>query len=374
LQVSIKRDHRKKKSFIFIYAVFIAVIVLINVLARTSTAFCDFYIKYITPLWTNIFARITSLFPFSIGEFFIALICISPFVAMFFLIYSAIKKRNFRERVLKVGKIYALLFAYLLLTSTLGAAILYHCSSLFEKMDLPQKTYTEQQLSAMYSDYVDKANELAPKVTRDKDGFFVLSEKDREDCAKAVNGLSDEISELKGYIPKAKPILFSDVMGIMSVSGIFFPFTYEANYNNNMDAVSKPATICHELAHAKGFLLEDEANFIGFYACINSDNVNLQYAGYVDIIEEIYVPSYVDDIDGWSELLKKDVARDFEYWNKIDEKFASDTPLSVETIKSIDEISSKVTDSSLKLNAVDDGIKSYGRVIDLALAKYYKDK
>ena len=42
-----------------------------------------------------------------------------------------------------------------------------------------------------------------------------------------------------------------------------------------------PHTICHELSHLKGFMREDEANFIGYLACIGSDSPDFRYSGYL---------------------------------------------------------------------------------------------
>ena len=46
--------------------------------------------------------------------------------------------------------------------------------------------------------------------------------------------------------------------------------------------------MCHELSHLKGFIYEDEANFIGYIACTDSDDPLFQYSGYLSVL------SYVD--------------------------------------------------------------------------------
>ena len=46
----------------------------------------------------------------------------------------------------------------------------------------------------------------------------------------------------------------------MDLMGIYFPFSMEANYNQDMYKAKLPDTICHELAHTKGYIQEDEAN------------------------------------------------------------------------------------------------------------------
>jgi len=39
--------------------------------------------------------------------------------------------------------------------------------------------------------------------------------------------------------------------------------------------------VCHELAHQVGIASESEANFMGYLATTNSDNVYFNYSGYL---------------------------------------------------------------------------------------------
>lgn len=69
--------------------------------------------------------------------------------------------------------------------------------------------------------------------------------------------------------------------------GYYFPFSMEANYNGTMYIVNKPSVICHEFAHLKGFMQEDEANLIGYLACINSDDAFFRYSGYMGVLNYV---------------------------------------------------------------------------------------
>ena len=40
---------------------------LLNGLSQISTAFCDFYQRWVYPLWGQTYGRLTSLLPFSFG-------------------------------------------------------------------------------------------------------------------------------------------------------------------------------------------------------------------------------------------------------------------------------------------------------------------
>lgn len=44
------------------------IIALLNLIAWTIPGVCDWYTTYVTPIWLNTLARITGVFPFSVGE------------------------------------------------------------------------------------------------------------------------------------------------------------------------------------------------------------------------------------------------------------------------------------------------------------------
>ena len=76
---------------------------------------------------------------------------------------------------------------------------------------------------------------------------------------------------MEGFYPRPKKLAVSEVLSYQGLTGIYLPFTIEANYNGDMTAYNIPFTVCHELSHLRGFMEEREANFIAFLACIGSD-------------------------------------------------------------------------------------------------------
>ena len=97
----------------------------------------------------------------------------------------------------------------------------------------------------------------------------------------AMEGLGEEFPELGGFYPRPKALLVSRILSVQQLCDICSPFTVEANYNREMPRYNIPHTICHELSHLKGFMREDEANFIGYMACIGSDDLQFRYSGYL---------------------------------------------------------------------------------------------
>ena len=60
----------KKRKYVKrgIYLAGCFLLVLLNAVAWNSNAFCDFYIRYIFPIWVNTYGRLTGVFKKSLGQ------------------------------------------------------------------------------------------------------------------------------------------------------------------------------------------------------------------------------------------------------------------------------------------------------------------
>jgi hypothetical protein len=175
---------------------------------------------------------------------------------------------------------------------------------------------------------------------------------------------SKEYSVFSGHYGKFKPVVFSKFMSRMEITGIYWPFTGEANVNVHAPKYSVPVTIAHEMAHQRGFMREDEANFIAYLICIGSDNLQLQYSGVMHALSyassELYKYDsdlYYEVAENYNEAMLADLRDEYYYWKQFE-----DTVIST--------ISTNMNDSYLKANNQSDGVKSYGRMVDLLLAHY----
>ena len=177
----------------------------------------------------------------------------------------------------------------------------------------------------------------------------------------AMRRLGEEFPVLAGFYPAPKPLLLSRILSVQQLCGVYSPFTVEANYNREMPLYNIPHTICHELSHLKGFMREDEANFIGYAACIHSEDLYFRYSGY--LMGWVYTGNALAQADpeGFAALRSAlpqaaltDLSYNNAYWDAFQGKVA--------------EVSTRVNDTYLKLQDQQDGIQSYGRVVDLMLA------
>jgi hypothetical protein len=188
-----------------------------------------------------------------------------------------------------------------------------------------------------------------------------------ETAVDAMEALGQKYPELSGYYPRPKKItLLSRVFSMMGVSGIYSPFTIEANVNGEMEGMEKPFTACHELSHLRGYMNEGEANYIGWLACIGSEDGFFNRSGW--LIAWIYAGRSLRqaDPDKYEKIRAQipksaleEIRSNDEFWAKHENKAS--------------EIQNKVNDAYLKSNGVEEGIASYGQLTTLMLHWYFTD-
>ncbi len=381
---------KERKSIIPVPVLFIILIcVLLNFVAWKSAAFSDFYVKNIFPVITLLYGRLTSVFPFSVGEIMLVFIVLFVlFSVIFVLVHScfliygnsaaSVGKRYFKvqkvfERISNaLYKISPVLMAIICTVMTLNCFILYHTSKiqLFSGADSTECDI--QQLAELRDYVVKKCNELAKEVPHDENGNVIYEGDMQKTAIAAMSNISDRFPRLGGYYVTPKALYFSDFMSQQYMQGYYFPFSMEANYNDTMSIMNKPFTMCHELAHTHGYIYEDEANFLGFLACISSEDPVFQYSGYLGVLNYINNDFYnaVSKAEYNSHVkISARVKYDNQFmtdeaWVKVEEKAVVKT----ETVKKAAET---FIDTNLKVNGVSSGKCSYSHVVALIMDYYY---
>ncbi len=367
-----KNLFRKKR--VWVYIILVGLVLVLNAVAWNSTAFCDFYVKNIFPIWVNTYGRVTGLFPVSLGEYMLVAGVVSVCLVPVALVMSLFR----RIRRWAVG--YLCFFAWILvsvcLVMTLNCTILYHASTFAEQYlpkEIAEKEYSLEQLIAVRNHVVAQCNAYSQVMLRDENGDILYDEDMKAEAIKAMQNLGETYEQLEGYYPRPKPLAASDFFTQQYMTGYYFPFSMEANYNDVMYIMNYPATMCHELAHLRGYIFEDEANFIGFLACVQSEDVLFQYAGYLSVLNYLdndFYRAVGRDSEKYfqQERILPQVSVDNVYvtqdeWDRINGKALIDT-------ETVDEVSDTFTDTTLKVNGVSDGMLSYNRVVRLLLQWY----
>ena len=373
-------QHKIKKSYM-IYAVVAVFIILLNGIAWSSNTFCDAYIQYVFPIWVNTYGRFMNLFSFSVGEILLflavavtAVFCIVAVAAVCLRVFAKMRCAALKRFCKYYITLYVWLVLIVCLIMTLNCTILYHASTFSEKhFGSAQSEYTLNELIAVRNLVVEKCNELSVQMERDENGEIVYEGDIRRDAVDAMQKLGEDYDQLNGYYPHPKPLATSDFFSQQYMCGYYFPFSMEANYNDTMYIMNKHATMCHELAHLRGYIFEDEANFISYLACIGSDEPIIQYSGYLSVLNYLDNDYYKAVGRDWNTYITQprilqqvhddNVFLTQEEWERIEDKAVLDT-------ETVDEVSDAFTETVLKANGVSDGMISYSRVVKLLLQYY----
>lgn len=347
---------------------------LLILLAKKSSYFTEqIYVKHIYRWISAFVSSVTGIFPFSVAEL---LILILPLVLLVltlrFFLSILLDKNNRGERWLKgLLNILCTVSVILFLFTCLGGLNYYRYTfSAYSKLVITDSTVEE--LYGLTENLMLNANTLRDQVSQtDDQGVFRLSMSNTElakEAEKAYKKLAKEYPVLGGVSAVPKPILLSRLMSQTQITGIFFPFTMEANVNVDIPDYSIPATMLHELAHLRGFMREDEANYIAYLAGMSSDHIELQYSSTMLALiiagNALYDTSpnlYFEIRDQYSTGVINDIRSNSLYWQQYEDTVVS-------------TMSNKINDTYLKVNAQSDGVQSYGRMLDLLLAKYRKEQ
>ena len=238
----------------------------------------------------------------------------------------------------------------------------YRRSSVANDFHIEVKERSVSDLSALCESLAEQLNLLSEQIPVDEKGLLKLPSSYASDAKQAMEQLGKQYPSLDGYYPNPKPVTLSHQMSYLNLTGLYSPFTIEANYNDDIAAYNIPYTICHELAHLKGFIREDEAGFIAYVVCTSSDDPILQYSGnlsaFIYATNALYSAGATDDYKTIFSSLSQQVLRDISYnsyyWNQFEGPVAT--------------VAENANDTYLKANHQTDGVKSYGRMVDLMLA------
>lgn len=260
-----------------------------------------------------------------------------------------------------------LMASILLFLYVTNCGINYHRLSFAEEAGFELEGYTAEDLQEVCFWLTEEVNRRADLVERDENGIMVLEADERADSVTAMGALGEKYSCLQGYYPKPKRLQISEILSYQNLSGIYLPFTIEANYNQDMTAYNIPFTACHELSHLRGFMQEEEANFIAFLACKDAVRKDFQYSGYLlgwiysmNALHRADETLWREVRDGLNEAVEADLQANNQFWENYDGAVA--------------EMSNKMNDTYLKANGQKDGVQSYGRMVDLIVAYYRKNK
>ena len=339
---------------------------LLTLLARLDNGWVEtVHSRYVYPLFANSLGGLLSLVPFSVLE---VLILLGGAALLGYLIWQTVravkdaegrKDRLTRLALNLLGGGSVLYFGFVLFMG-----LNYYRDPIATHLDLQVEHATKQELYDLCKDLVEDCNRYRAQLQEGKDGVALLQDEGYYQTAQAAKeamaSLEEQIPILQAADIRNKPLMTSRLFSYALTTGIYIPF--ESGINVDARAHSVPATMCHELTHFRGFMREEEANFISYLACMRSDRADFRYSASLLAFTYAFSDLVVEDVEMaraiaglCGEGMLRDLQAEDDYWNQFRGTAFGDA-------------SQTIYDEYLQANGQQSGLASYGEMVELLIA------
>ena len=316
--------------------------------------------------WT--LSHISGIFPFAIGDLFIALSI--SWVILYPVYQICIKKKLIKKgwlrqdaTLLKKRMVFCHVAEYLLWVYAwfyLAWGLNYSQPIIFVRMRMMPAKVSKQTLRDFANRYVDSINYLSESIS-----YKDLKKRTQDEVLHGYNQLPLRmgINSPFNQHPRVKTMVFTPLSSMAGVTGSMGPFFCEFTLNGDILPHDYPATYAHEFAHFLGVANEGEANFYSYIVCTASADKQVRFSGYYHIF--FHVLNNVFDILGEKEgeRFLRHIRPEIIQLAKSDRRYWLS-----KRCKALDAAQDFIFELYLRGNHVAEGRKSYSGVIGLILA------
>ncbi|MBO7273385.1 MAG: DUF3810 domain-containing protein [Clostridia bacterium] len=341
-----------------------AISAILYLVFRLNADFADAFNSSIGTVGRMVMAKLTAWIPFSFAEM---LLLLSPVILITVIVIGAkYHCETMRQMWIYVAYIFCIacmVFNVFVWNFAPG----YNAHTLDQKLGLERKPVSGEELYTTANILLEELKVL------EKDILFMETGASRMPYSytemntllmKAYDKACEKYDFIDDFHSKVKPVMLSEPMSYTHITGIYTFFTGEANINVNFPDYTIPFTAAHELAHQRGIAREDEANFVAFLVCMESDDAYIRYSGALNLYEYVISSLYSANKqlykDNYAKLPKTIVNERIAY-SEFFEKYRENT---------VANISEATNNAYLQSQGAVQGTRSYGMVVDLAVAYY----
>lgn len=331
------------------------------------------YTTRIYPIIGSLLSPISGLFPFAVGDIFIALSIVWVF---FYPIYEIKWRKQLAKRFFflaakrgcypKKKVVFGRVAEYLLWVYAwfyIAWGLNYSQPNIYCRTGMKPVEVSEAKFREFAYRYADSINSLSEEFNGMVDDG--LKNRVRDAVLKGYNeiGAKEGINAPFNQHPHAKTMLFTPLSSMSGVTGSMGPFFCEFTLNGDIRPHDYPAIYAHEFAHLLGIANEGEANFYSYIVCTASSDQAVKFSGYYHIF--FHVLRNVFDILGEKEGEKflKYIRPEIIQLAKSDRNYWLS-----KRCKVLDAAQDFIFDLYLRGNYVAEGRKSYSGVVGLILA------
>ncbi len=337
---------------------------IVHIISIISLDFADFVTRYVGGSVRFVLAKLTGWIPFSLAE----MILVSLPVILAILVVMGVKavRSDKKHAYLKYICILLAIITtfYSLFVFTLSAA--YQGRTLYEKLGIEKPKYEDPADLIALCEYLrDSAKECAKDIKfNEKNGSVMpysrgeLNDLLNEACIKASEKYAF-IAPLRSHF---KDVILSVPMTYTHISGVYTYYTGEANINTNFPDYTIPYTAAHEMAHQRGIAREEEANFVAYLICMESDDNYVRYSAYINLLE--YVQSALSKADkaayrDFYRTLGDDIITEYRAYDNFFDNYRKNIAA---------DVSGAINNAYLQSQGQSAGTMSYSFVVGLAIA------
>lgn len=348
---------------------FVPVLLLLLLANIFPGAVESLYSRGIFLLLNNIWNYLFGFFPVSIAEWLLYIVLIGVPASLLVMLVLALVKRVKWTKLARLFITYLIVFCILFNAFYVLWGFNYHRQPISQLLELDVHERPVEELEALCYSLAGTAKTLRGNTEEDDAGVFRLTAGVDGSLAAipgAYKALGVAIPMVSRTIPVPKQVINGQGMSQLGISGVYVPFTAEANVNVHQPDLLIASSAAHEAAHSIGFARENECNFLAYLACLCVEDLSIQYSGVMlalitsgNALHDADPDSYAQLRSTYSDAMERDLAHYNAYWARYDGPIA--------------EGMDRINDGYLKFNSQQSGVKSYGEMVDLLLAWFYKE-
>lgn len=341
-----------------------AVSALLYGLFRLNADFAQWFNQSISHYGRMLLATLTAWLPFSLAELLLITI---PLWAVA-LIVIAVKHYSScaHDALVFLGILSSLVLSVLILF-VWNFAPGYYDRGLAEKLELNREKVSAEELEQTATVLTEQINALSDEITFLESGSSLMPysyQEMNDKLLEAYERFCEKHSFMSTFYSRVKPVMLSEPMSYTHITGVYTFFTGEANINVNFPDYCIPYTAAHELAHQRGIAREDEANFIAFLVCMESDDAYIRYSALLNVYEYVGNALYSANKTLYRKVnstLPEEVHAEEAAYSAFFEKYKENV---------VADVSQQTNNAYLQSQGNKEGSKSYNMVVDLAVAYY----
>jgi hypothetical protein len=318
------------------------------------------YSASIYPQIQRILTPVSNLVPFAVFDVLTA----AALIVLILAVISAVVRAKAQGRFQPIGALALSLatsaaLVYLVFLALWG--LNYRRIPMSERLVLAAQPPSTEQVVKLGLEAIRQINTLHKRAH--VDGWEADPRNDQA-LVKAFAFVQEQLIGQSVTVPgRLKSTIYGPYFRWTTVDGMVDPFALEALANPDLLPFERTFVAAHEWAHLAGFADEAEANFVAWLTCVRA-SVSAQYSGWLSLYWQIG-----GEVDPENRQL---------LWDAVAEGPRGDVQAISDRLQRgqlplLRTASWHVYDRYLRANRVEEGIRSYGQVINLVLRARFEN-